>query len=137
MSDDKKPLAKQWFDEVWNKGRADAIDELMHPDCVVHGLQEGDAVLRGPEGFKLFHSQFMGAFPDLQVTMEEVVSNSTTEAMRFSVEATHAGDHLGMPATNKRVTFTGMGFARYKDGKIIEAWNVVDMFGLLKQIGAE
>ena len=86
---DNKTLTHMWFDEVWNKGRADAIDELFAKDCVAHGL--GDGGVAGPEAFKVFHAQFCGAFPDININVEEVICEGDLTASRFSGTATHLG----------------------------------------------
>jgi hypothetical protein len=55
MASENKALVQRWFDEVWNRGRVDAIDELLAPDSVVHGL--GDGQMRCPAaGFKAWAS---------------------------------------------------------------------------------
>ena len=59
-----KALLRRWFEEVWNKGRAEAIDEMLAADCVVHGLSEDESKpLKGPVDFRPFHEMFRGAFP--------------------------------------------------------------------------
>jgi len=135
MAGDNAALTRRWFEEVWNKGRVEAIDEMFSPEGLAHGLAEGGGAMRGPAAFKAFHAQFRGAFPDMLVTVEDVLSEGDKTAARFSGQATHSGDHLGVPATGKRVTFTGMTFIRWKDGQIAEGWNNVDLAGLFKQIG--
>ena len=60
MSDAKKQVMHQWFEEVWNKGRAEAIAEMAAADMIVHGLGEE---MRGPEGFKPFHTSFLTRSP--------------------------------------------------------------------------
>ena len=63
MSTESKDLIRRWFEEVWNKGREDAIDEMFAADGVAHGLtEEGDKTMRGPE-------QFKGNFPDNRIIL--------------------------------------------------------------------
>ena len=133
---DPESLIRRWFEEVWNKKRPEAIDEMFGEKCVAHGLDEGGAERVGPEGFKPFHATFCGAFPDLHITVEEVLVDGDRTAARFSGFGTHQGDTLGVPATGKRVTFTGMTMTHWKDGKIVEGWNNVDIMGILKQVNA-
>jgi steroid delta-isomerase-like uncharacterized protein len=136
MSDANKALARRWFEEVWNKGRPEAIDELLDADVIAHGLGSNGKDLRGPAGFKQFHQKFIGAFPDIRIQVEEVIAERDLVAIRFSGAATHRGDHLGVAATQKPVTFTGMSFIRCRNGKIVEGWNNFDVMGLMQQIGA-
>jgi steroid delta-isomerase-like uncharacterized protein len=135
MSLENEALSRRWFEEVWNKGRVEAIEEMFAPDGIAHGLAEGED-MRGPEAFKSFHANFKGAFPDMRISVEDILSAGDKTAIRFRGQATHTGDQLGIPATNRRVTFTGMTFVRWRDGQIVEGWNNVDISGILKQIGA-
>jgi len=133
-----KALVQRWFDEVWNKGRADAIDEMMAPDAVVHGLSDDDmsSTLIGPVGFKPFHETFRGAFPNIQVIVEDLIAEGDKVAVRCSVRGRHTGDHLGVAASRALVEFTGISIVRVKDGKIVEAWNNFDFLKMNRQIGA-
>lgn len=137
MSDEYKTLLHRWFEEVWNKGRTDAIDEMFDCDGVAHGLtdQQGNE-LRGPEGFKPFFESFRNAFPDIEVIVEETVVEGDKIAARCKVRGTHKGESVGIAATQKPVEFSGMCIARVKDGKIVEAWNNFDFMSMYQQLGA-
>jgi len=132
MSADNIALAHRWFEEVWNKGRTAAIDEMMDQSCVVHGL--GDAPM-GPADFKAFHNSYVGAFPDVSLKVDEVVADRDIIAIRWSGTGRHAGNALGFDATNKQVQFRGMSFVRVHDGKIVEGWNSFDELGMMRQLG--
>lgn len=131
-----KALVRRWFEEVWNKGRAEAIDEMFASDGIAHGLS-GDAEnpLKGPANFKPFHEMFRGAFPDVEVIVEDTIAEADKVAARCSVRGKHAGDHLGVAATNAPVDFSGISIVRIKDGKIVEAWNNFDFLRMNQQIG--
>lgn len=136
MSEENKALLRRWFEEVWNKGRADAIEEMFAADGIAHGLSDDSGnPLRGPNDFKPFHETFRGAFPDIEVVVEDVIAEGDLVAARCSVRGKHTGDHLGVAATNAPVQFTGMTIARIRDGKIVEAWNNFDFMKMNKQIG--
>ena len=132
MSEDNKMLIQRWFDEVWNAGRVASIDALMAPECVVHGL--GDDT-QGPEGFKPFHTAYRTAFPDLRITIDQMVAEGDIVAARWSGTGTHRGNLLGLLATDKPVRLSGMTFARIQNGKLVEGWNVFDQLGMLRQLG--
>jgi steroid delta-isomerase-like uncharacterized protein len=132
-----KALLQRWFDEVWNKGRVDAIAEMFAVDGVAHGLSNDvGAPLTGPDGFRPFHETFRGAFPNIGVIVEDMIAEGDKVAARCSVRGRHTGDHLGVAASNAPVEFTGITIVRVKDGKIIEAWNNFDFLKMNKQIGA-
>ena len=135
--EEHKALLRRWFEEVWNKGRADAIAEMMAENAVAHGLPDDAAEpLRGPAGFLPFHAQFREAFPNIEVVVEDQIAEGQMVATRCSVRGKHTGDSLGFAATQAPVEFTGMVITRIRDGKIVEAWNNFDFMKMYKQLGA-
>ncbi len=132
-----KALIRRWFEDVWNKGRADAIPELFDEEGLAHGLSDDAAnPLRGPAGFLPFHAQFRGAFPNIEVVVEDQIAEDDMVATRCSVRGKHTGDSLGFTATQAPVEFTGVTITRIKDGKIVEAWNNFDFMKMYRQLGA-
>jgi steroid delta-isomerase-like uncharacterized protein len=131
-----KALVQRWFDEVWNKGRGDVIDELFATDGIAHGLADDPSQpITGPLGFHPFHETFRGAFPNIEIVVEDIIAEGDKVAARCSVRGKHAGDHLGIAASNSPVDFTGIAIVRIRDGKIVEAWNNFDFMRMNKQIG--
>ena len=134
MSESNKQFVRQWFEEVWNKGRADAIDEMAAVNCIVHGL--GGEDLQGSAGFKPFHAAFRDAFPDIVITVDDVIYEGDQVAARWTASGTHRGAGLGFPATNKPMRVTGMTWARVDaNGQLCEGWNSFDQLGMLQQLG--
>jgi len=127
---------ERWFEEVWNKGRAEAIREMVTEDLVVHGLSDakGEAI-KGVKEFDRFHSQFVNAFPNIQVEVEDLIAEGDKVAARCTVRAKHTGDALGVAATNTDVDFTGIAIVRISGGKIVEAWNNFDFMKMNRQLG--
>ena len=137
MSEDHKLLLRRWFDEVWNQGKVETIHELFCESGIAHGLsKENDQPMIGPDGFKEFHRQFRDAFPDILVTVEDVIVEGDKAVARCKVSANHSGDGLGIAATNKPIEITGMSMVRIKDSQIVESWNNYDFLKLFQQIGA-
>jgi steroid delta-isomerase-like uncharacterized protein len=136
MSKENVALIYRWFDEVWNKGRAEAIDEMFATDGIAHGLGEAGIDVRGPAAFKPFFEKLRGAFPQFEVTVEDTIAEADQIAARWTARLTHGGDQLGIPATNRQATVSGMSIVRIRDGQITEAWNNWDIHGLMQQIGA-
>jgi steroid delta-isomerase-like uncharacterized protein len=136
MSQENKAVLRRWFEEVWNKGRAETIDELFAADGTAHGLaDETGESLRGPSNFRVFHGKFREAFPDIEVTVEDVIAEGDKVAARCSVRGRHQSDSLGFAATGRPVEFTGMTFARVRGGQIVEAWNNFDFMTTFQQCG--
>lgn len=136
MSQENKALMERWFEEVWNKGRAEAIREMVTEDLVVHGLSDakGEAI-KGVKEFDRFHSQFVNAFPNIQVEVEDLIAEGDKVAARCTVRAKHTGDALGVAPTNTDVDFTGIAIVRISGGKIVEAWNNFDFMKMNRQLG--
>lgn len=131
-----KALLRRWFEEVWNQGRAETIDELLAADAICYGLSEDEAQpVIGPAGFHPFHQVFRGAFPDIEVVAEDMIAEGDKVVARLRVRGQHTGDHLGVAASNAPVDFTGMVIARVKDGKFVESWNNIDFLQMNQQIG--
>ena len=133
MATENKTLVLRWFEEVWNKGRASAVDEMLAENGVVHGLGSD---LHGPAEFKSVHTTYKEVFPDIRFHIDELVEEGPLVAARWSAVATHLGDGLGVKATGKRVHMNGMIHVRVEHGKVAEGWNNFDELGMLKQIGA-
>jgi len=90
----------------------------------------------GPRGIAAFADRIRTAFPDTDIVVEDAFGIDDKVAARWSATMTHSGDGVGVPATGKRVTITGMSIARIVDGKIVEGWDNWDRLAMLEQIGA-
>ena len=99
-------LMRRWFQEVWNEGKLQTIHELLAPDAVAVGELEDGSKLRGPAEFAAFAQRIRGVFPDMNVVVENIFGADDKVVLRWSGTMTHLGDHLGMPATRKRVPVT-------------------------------
>jgi steroid delta-isomerase-like uncharacterized protein len=131
MATDNRALTRNWFERVWNQRDRRAIEELLAPNAVVHGLGD-DRVGHAP--FHEFHQMFLGAFPDVTVEVDDVIGDADKTAARFTVRGTHHGDHLGFPATGKPILATGMCYVRWEAGRIAEAWNEFDSAGKIQAL---
>jgi steroid delta-isomerase-like uncharacterized protein len=129
-------ILHRWFEEVWNKGRADVIDELLATDVTIYGLVDsGGNEVRGVKAFKSFYESFRQAFPDILVIVEDTVAEGDKIVARCAVKATHTGDGLGVAGSGNRVEFSGMCWVRVKDGRIVESWNSFDFLTMMQQTG--
>lgn len=138
MPEECGTIVHEWFEQVWNQGRAEAIDQLLAEDAFVHGLENPDgSQMLGPAGFKPLHSAFRQAFPDMRIEIQECIQDGDRIAFRCVVRGTHTGDGIGIEASGRPVEFVGMGFVHVRDGKIAEAWNSFDFQTMTKQIGTQ
>jgi len=127
----------RWFEEVWNKGREEAIDEMFAENGVANGLtdENGNTII-GPEMFKPFFRKFREAFPDIHVTVEQTVSEGNKITGLCRVTGTHNGQGIGVKPTHKHIDFRGIAIVRIEDGKVVEAWNQFDFMSMYQQLGA-
>src|SRR5277367_2805900 len=133
MTEDAKNLARQWFEEVWNKQREDAITEMFEVGGKAHGLPEPDSVIVGPEEFKKFHRGMVQAFPDIHIHLDDLIAEGDRVAVRWTATMTHLGDGLGYAPTGKKLSLGGSSFLRCQEGKIIDGLNYMDFTHLLAQ----
>jgi steroid delta-isomerase-like uncharacterized protein len=136
MSEANKTLVRRWFEEVWNQGREETIDELFAANGIGYGLGDTDVTLRGPADFKPFVRNLRGALPDIHMTIEDIIAEGDKVTVRITVEGTHKGGQLGVAPTGRKVRIEGLVVLRIANGQIVEGWNSWDQLGLLRQIGA-
>lgn len=134
MSEDAKAIVRRFIEETQARGNLEAIDEFIAEDCVNHTPPPGVSPNR--EGAKQIFAMFRAAFPDHDAVILDMVEEDNTVATYKMFTGTHQGEFMGIPATGRRVTVRLMDFVRLRDGKIAEHSNVVDVFGLLAQLGA-
>jgi len=119
---------------VFNQGDLDLVDELVAPDFLNHDVPPGmDS--RGPDSTRQIARMLRTAFPDLHVTIEELVAEADTVAGRVTMRGTHLGPFQGIPATGRSFEQVHMHFVRFRDGKAIEHRAVRDDLGMMRQLG--
>jgi steroid delta-isomerase-like uncharacterized protein len=133
---DPGTMIRRWFDEVWNQGKEEAIDQLLAKNATMWGTGRPDVSSTGSDEFKKFYHTMRAAFSDLKITLDQVVQQGDTAFARWTVTAMHAGEGLGTPATRKQLKLNGMSACRVHDGMIVEGWNVWDQIGMARQLGA-
>jgi steroid delta-isomerase-like uncharacterized protein len=134
MSDTNKNVLRRSFEEVWNKGNLQVADELFTPNYADHDPSTPD-LGRGPESEKKRATLYRTAFPDLRLTIEDIIAEGETVMARWSCRGTHKGDLSGIAPTGKQVTITGVSIARFANGKMAEGWANWDALGLMQQLG--
>jgi steroid delta-isomerase-like uncharacterized protein len=133
---DPRALLEQHTEEVWNRGNLDAVGEFISEDYVEHDPSVRDQ-FRGPEGYRRNVEEFLSAFPDLTVTIEDSIVEGDKIAMRQRFRGTHEGGFMGIEPTGKRVESTSFVMCRIEGDKIAETWVETDVIGLLEQLGVE
>ena len=134
MSESNKQLAKRWFEEVWNKGRREAIPEILAPDAEI---RESGEIIKGPEGFYPFFDRMHGAFSEIHVTFQDAIAEADMVCLRWSCSMKHTGSGLGIAPTQKTLATTGMTMVRVANGRFVAGWQNWDMLGLMQQMKQE
>ena len=109
------------------------IDELVEPDAVIHTPLPIEAT--GAQRLKEVFARLHRAFPDLHITIEDLIEEEDKVVSRNMVTGTHQGDYMGIPPTGKSVTYNEIFILRFTGGRIAETWGVVDVFSQMKQLG--
>ena len=110
------------------------IDECYTADCVWHG--PGGMEMKGHEGLKQLMAMLNTAFPDRRYTVHDLIAEGDKVVARWTLEATHRGEYMGVPATGKQVTMDGIYIIRFVDGKQAEWWLQADFAGMMQQLAA-
>jgi steroid delta-isomerase-like uncharacterized protein len=130
---ENKNIARR-FIQIWGKGNLDIIDELAAPSLSVQ-YPVIPQVIRGTRMFRQVMEGFRSAFPDSDLGIEEEIAEDDKVVMRWTFSGTHQGNLLGIPATGKKVSWTGITIYRIVDGKIVEERGEEDFLGFFRQIG--
>jgi steroid delta-isomerase-like uncharacterized protein len=134
MSEGNKFVIRRSFEELWNKGNLSLADELFAPNYDHHDPSTPDFG-RGPESERKRATLYRTAFPDLQLTIEDIIAEGETVMARWSCRGTHKGDLSGIAPTGKQFNISGVSIARLANGKMVECWVNWDALGLMQQLG--
>lgn len=123
---------RRMVDEVLNGTNPEAMHELVAEDYVYRAPGEE---LRGRDGLLALLDGYRAAFPDLKIAVDELISANDVTLLSFTLAGTHRGSLLGHPATGRRVSVHGMVRSRFRDGQIVDEWEIVDRLTLFEQLG--
>lgn len=131
---DGRALARGILEEVWGGRNLAAYDNYAHSDVVVHvaGFPEP---FRGLEAVKKWVSAYWSGFPDIEITIEDIIAEGNTVVARWSSRQTHLGTYLNMRATGKRASIEAVQLFHQRGDKFSEAWIMFDPLSILQQLG--
>jgi steroid delta-isomerase-like uncharacterized protein len=130
-----KAIVRRVFEGGLNEGEVEAVAALTHPDFIDHDIHVETGVPGGPEDMRQALIAIRRGFPDIQVTIEDIIAEGDKVVVRNTWRGTHHGEFNGIPATGNRVEITGIVIWRIADGLIAERWAVIDTLTLLRQLG--
>lgn len=134
MSEENIAASRRFIDEAFNGGNFDVIDELTSDDFVDHDPLVGDT---DREGAKQSLAGYRGAFPDLQMTIEDIFAAGDKVVYRWTAEGTFENEMMGLhPTGEKGDPVRGISIDRFEGGKMVESWSQWDTLTFMRDIGA-
>jgi len=133
MSAEENKAIVHRYREIHNSNDLAGLDQIVDANIVSHSGVPG--MPPGLEGGKMVHNMFLSAFPDSQVTTDDLIADGDEVVERFTFRGTNKGSFMGAPPTGKQVTATGMSVFRIANGKIVEHWGENDALGVMQQLG--
>ncbi len=133
MSEENKAVARKFY-ALLDKGDMGGVSQLLADNLVWHFA--GIPAPFDKQNFAGFLQAFRMAFPDMRHSLDPQIAEGDRVVTPLTFRATHRGELQGIPASGKRVEIRALNIHRILGGKIAQAETVVDMMGLMQQIGA-
>ncbi len=131
--EENKAIVRRCNEDVFNKKNVGALDEFLTSNVVHHSLPPG--VPQDRDGFKQFVSVLLAAFPDLHITIEDMIAEGDKVVARATTSGTHKGEFIGIAPTGKQAKWTEIFIWRIDSGKAVEMWAELDQIGMMQQLG--
>jgi steroid delta-isomerase-like uncharacterized protein len=126
------------FHDAMNSADAEliskTIDEVVEPDVLIRTPVPVGAT--GAQALKQVWATLLRAFPDLHVTVEDLIAEGDKVVSRNTVTGTHRGEYMGIPPTGRTVTYNEIFIFRFVNARVAETWGVVDVLAQMRQLGA-
>ena len=134
MSEQNKVTMQRIYEEVWNQGKFEVLDEVVSSDYVGH-LPTPPGAPSGREGLRWLIQMYRTAFPDIHVQVADQFAEGEKVLTRITIQGTHQGQFMGIAPTNKKIEVGALVVTRFKDGQNVEGWAELDRLGLMQQLG--
>ncbi len=128
---DNKQLLAGFGAEVFGKKNLAGLEKYMREDYIQHN----PLVPQGLAGFRQFFADWFGAVPDWQYSLEKIVAEGDAVWVYGTYSGTLQGNWLGIPGNGRHYSIHAVDIFRVQDGKLAEHWDVIDTYGLFKQLG--
>ena len=133
-AEENKTVVHRFIDDFCNKANIALADEIFDSRCTVYHPATPEP-MRGVEAVKAYVGMLFGAFPDFHVTLEDMLLDGDKVVIRSTISGTLKGEFAGLVPTGKHATWTGMGIYRIRGGRIVEAWEELDLLGAFQRLG--
>lgn len=119
--------------KFWNQKNVSVLSETHSADSVAHN----PVMPVNPLSFDFYKQACLihvSAFPDMQVTTDDIIAEGDKVVIRWTVTGTHQAELMGIPASGRQVTWSGFTIYRFADGKIVESWWAYDALDMVQQV---
>ena len=130
----RKEIVRESLDRLWNEGELSFVDEYATDDLAFHDLSRS-VELRGSDAFRAYVRERRTAFPDFEITEEDILCEGDSVALRWTWRGTHENELMGIEPTGATVEGTGMTMIRFDDGAAKEQWNITAVLNTMQQLG--
>lgn len=118
---ENKELVRRFVEQVWHGRQLDKVGEFIGDEQLDESIEH--------------IQQFLTAFPDVQITIEDLIAEGDKVVARLRASATNTGPFAGQPPTGKKVQIHSIRIYRIAGGRIVDTWAMQDRLGLLEQLG--
>lgn len=125
-------VVRRLIEEVINGQDYGRLSDLLHEEYVFRAPGEE---LSGACALQALFTGYRKAFPDLHVRIDDMFASHDRVATTFTLTGTHTGPFMGLPATGRAVTVDGIVLSRVQEGRIVDEWELIDVAGLMEQLG--
>jgi len=119
--DENKELVRRYNEEIWNNRNLEKASEFMSDEFLEESLEHV--------------RQFLTAFSDVHLTIEDLIAEGDKVVARLIATATNTGPFGGQPPTGKKVEIRSIRIYRIANNKFIDTWAMQDRLGLMEQLG--
>lgn len=126
---DIETLVRRWTRDAIAEGKLEVFDELLAEDVVD---RSGPTPSRGIETFKARAAAVRAAFTDIDMAVDDLLVDGDAIAWRWTLTGTHVGAFAGIAPTGRRIPLRGVNFQRVQQGRVVEHWTLVDVFGAMQ-----
>jgi steroid delta-isomerase-like uncharacterized protein len=125
-------IAAMWY-EAFNRKDASLVDRIVSETWV--DIPSPPDSPPGPVALKRTLVALTTAFPDLRLTIEDVIQEGDKVVVRSEITGTQKEPFFGIPSKGRRLTIQAVDIHQIKDGKIIRTWHTEDWMTGLRQLG--
>ena len=127
-------IIQRYYEEVWNRGRLEVLDELLDPQYINHTPSVPNPP-PGPDGLKPIVAAIRKGFPDLHYEIKEIIVNDSMAVARVIMTGTQKDSLFDLPPTGKKITVNQINIEKIRNGRVVEHWLVTDELTMMKQLG--